>query len=81
MNKLVNVADCNASIIVGDLELGSILPLRIEKFYRYPGSLTTPGCDEVVEWYIVESPNIVVSDMQLLKFQSLKDTNGNQVSF
>ncbi|KAF4137389.1 Eukaryotic-type carbonic anhydrase [Phytophthora infestans] len=28
-------------------------------FYNYPGSLTTPGCDEIVDWWVVEKPMII----------------------
>jgi carbonic anhydrase len=24
--------------------------------YNYPGSLTTPGCDETADWWVVQTP-------------------------
>ena len=38
-------------------------------FYFYEGSLTTPGCNEVVNWFVVDTP-IQVSTKQMLKFQN-----------
>ncbi|KAG3231649.1 hypothetical protein PI124_g23256, partial [Phytophthora idaei] len=26
------------------------------RLYNYPGSLTTPGCDEIVDWWVVQTP-------------------------
>ncbi|EEY66952.1 carbonic anhydrase, putative [Phytophthora infestans T30-4] len=29
--------------------------------YNYPGSLTTPGCDEIVDWWVVQQPMSISS--------------------
>lgn len=59
-----------------NLNLEDIVPMKIEHFFRYSGSLTTPGCSEVVEWNLVDSPVIGLSENQLLEFQSLQDVHG-----
>ncbi|KUF90291.1 hypothetical protein AM588_10002620 [Phytophthora nicotianae] len=51
------------------------------RLYNYPGSLTTPGCDEIVDWWVVEQPmSISSADFTRLQTQlkelSVTD-NGN----
>ena len=36
-------------------------------FYRYPGSLTTPICNEVVQWYVMQNP-IEMSETQIAEY-------------
>jgi carbonic anhydrase len=36
-------------------------------FYRYPGSLTTPICTEVVQWYVMKNP-IEMSEAQIQEY-------------
>jgi carbonic anhydrase len=36
-------------------------------FYRYPGSLTTPICNEVVNWYVMQNP-IEMSEAQIAQY-------------
>jgi len=59
-----------------NFQLENVLPMNIHNFFRYSGSLTTPGCAEIVEWNVVDSPVLGFSEDQLLKFQSLLDSNG-----
>jgi len=47
----------------------------LTSFYRYSGSLTTPTCNEIVQWTVVESP-ISVSREQLAALRSLQDAHG-----
>ena len=41
-----------------------ILPANITKFFRYPGSLTTPGCFESVTWTVFKDP-VKISQYQV----------------
>jgi carbonic anhydrase len=36
-------------------------------FYRFPGSLTTPDCNEVVTWYVMKTP-IELSESQIQEY-------------
>lgn len=48
-----------------------LLPLERLAFYRYEGSLTTPGCDESVIWTVLPAP-ISMSRSQLTTFQKIR---------
>ena len=37
---------------VKSFKLEKYLPLNTDRFYRYMGGLTTPGCNEVVVWTV-----------------------------
>ncbi len=58
------------------LRLDKLLPTKLNDYYRYSGSLTTPGCDEVVEWFVLDNPVLTISDEQILSFQSVEDNRG-----
>ena len=48
------------------LSLKKLLPVSTSKFYRYSGSLTTPGCNEIVVWTVFDEP-ISMSEKQVIK--------------
>ena len=55
---------------LNDIALADLLPLYnpeiMGNFYRYDGSLTTPTCNEVVNWYVFGTP-LYVSREQVLQ--------------
>ncbi|XP_072048358.1 carbonic anhydrase 2-like [Amphiura filiformis] len=55
--------------------LTSLLPDDLTQFYRYSGSLTTPGCYESVVWTVFEVP-IELSRHQIGQFRRLTDLSG-----
>jgi len=63
-----------------------LLPVN-RSFYRFPGSLTTPICNEVVTWYVMKTP-IQLSRAQIAEYtrryhntaRQLQPLNGRPVS-
>jgi carbonic anhydrase len=50
-----------------------LLPAR-HGYYRYPGSLTTPPCSEVVEWLLLTDP-VHVAEADVAGFAELYPMN------
>ncbi|ELT99446.1 hypothetical protein CAPTEDRAFT_108489, partial [Capitella teleta] len=46
-------------------------------FFRYSGSLTTPGCTEGITWTTFVEPTIAISPKQMLVFRHVKTVNEN----
>ncbi|XP_063060186.1 carbonic anhydrase 4a [Engraulis encrasicolus] len=51
---------------------------NMTNYYRYKGSLTTPGCTESVVWTVFETP-IPLSEAQLAAFSSLQFGDGKRM--
>lgn len=49
--------------------------IDFDNFWSYPGSLTTPGCGEIVEWTVIDDIQ-PISEAQLNKFKALFRTAG-----
>lgn len=79
MTELEHVIEYNTTTKSHGLRLDDMLPIEIDRYFRYSGSLTTPGCDEIVQWVVVDTPVLTISEEQLLNFQSLQDKNGYPV--
>jgi len=50
----------------------------LTSFYRYEGSLTTPSCNEIVQWTVLRNP-VKISQDQLDMFRSLKDKDSESL--
>ena len=59
-----------------EFSLKSLLPSNTAAFYRYSGSLTTPGCNEIVTWTVLHHPQ-TVSKYQLARLRSVLDSEGH----
>lgn len=79
IESLKEIKEVNSETTIADMKLENILPFTITNYYRYFGSLTTPTCDEVVEWNVVDRPVIGISEDQMLEFQALRDRHGFNV--
>lgn len=49
------------------INAGDLLPTNRD-YYRFPGSLTTPLCNEGVEWYVMKNP-IEMSEAQIEEYK------------
>lgn len=52
------------TMLKNSISFRDLLPTRNDSFYRYFGSLTTPGCDEIVTWTVFDTP-IYASEHQV----------------
>ncbi|XP_075242259.1 uncharacterized protein LOC142337076 [Convolutriloba macropyga] len=76
INKGGSTTDFSGNLAISDLiPVYFIDPMR--KFYHYNGSLTTPPCYEVVNWYVFEEP-IYVSQDQYNEFLKAKFSYGSE---
>lgn len=58
-----------------EIDVTAFLP-NDKSFYSYPGSLTTPGCNEIVNWVVFKEP-VSVSAEQIAAFLKLRDGKKN----
>ncbi|CAH8640867.1 unnamed protein product [Heterobilharzia americana] len=58
------------------LDINSLLPSDLSRYYTYSGSLTTPPCSECVTWIVLDEP-VVMSIDQL---ETLREMHANCVS-
>lgn len=73
IGHLDQVANAHESTILDEpIRLDSLMPPHEElnRFYRYSGSYTTPGCQEVVTWIIYPTA-LVIDAIQMQKFREI----------
>jgi len=61
-----------------DVALINFLPLFLDEYFHYSGSLTTGSCSEAVNWMVFRHPLAIHKD-NLRDFQSLMDKQGNRL--
>ncbi|XP_054764931.2 carbonic anhydrase 13-like [Lytechinus pictus] len=67
-------------LLTEPLQLNELFPKNMRQFYRYPGSLTTPPCYEVVTWTIFKQP-ITVSQEQMSALRSVFETTRHAFTY
>lgn len=70
--------NANATHVRQRIDLESFLPDAGQYFYRYGGSLTTPDCNEVVEWTVVKDP-IYVKPSLIQKFRNVRRSDKRRI--
>ena len=66
-----------SSVAVSDFIYRSLLPSSLD-YYHYPGSLTTPGCDEVVQWFVLKE-TISVPSAYLAYLRQIESANNGTI--
>lgn len=84
----------DASANVSGILLTNLLPPEGDRnYYQYSGSLTTPNCDEIVQWFVFRTPIAVpqvyldalrvvngTTDVPLdMNFREVQDLNGRMI--
>ena len=73
LNKTSSIIKSGKSTTVEQFAIETLLPENVNSFYRYLGSLTTPGCAEAVIWTVFKQ-EIELDEDQLNQFRILKDS-------
>ena len=67
----------NAANAVHNVRLTDFIPANLE-YYQYEGSLTTPPCSEVVQWFVLEINTFVPSEF-LAKLRGIHSSSGGNL--
>ncbi|XP_028277468.1 carbonic anhydrase 4a [Parambassis ranga] len=73
INTMRGIKATNANTSLPSISLAQLIPSEqnMTSYYRYKGSLTTPGCTQAVIWTVFENP-IPLSMEQLAAFSDLQ---------
>jgi len=62
----------------GDVNVANFLPLHLNEYFHYRGSLTTGGCEEAVNWVVFKTP-VAIKERHLRALQSIKNAEGGKI--
>ena len=65
VNAAKELKDDPSKEISANVDIGNIIDAVGPSYYSYDGSLTTPTCNEVVSWYVMEG-TIAISQEQVI---------------
>jgi len=68
---LDEIKKAETETVASTFPISDLLTGDMTSFYRYNGSLTTPGCNEIVQWTVVKDP-VPVSMDQMNAFRQLQ---------
>ena len=68
-----------ATISVSGIRMSSLLPDNTGDYYYYQGSLTTPDCNESVQWFLLKN-TIAVPLPFLANLKKVHDNHGNPIT-
>ncbi|CAO1439519.1 unnamed protein product [Diamesa hyperborea] len=72
-------APANTMTYKDNLLLEELLPKNLTSYFRYEGSLTTPGCGEAVVWTVFEA-SLPISLDQVERFKSVQADDGQKLT-
>jgi len=64
--------------ISGDVNVFNFLPVLMDEYFHYHGSLTTGSCQEAVNWMVFKVP-LAVKERHLLALQMLKNKQAKEI--
>ena len=74
------ITEVDETIPVSEVVLADLLPKNCDYFF-YEGSLTTPDCDEIVQWFVLKYKIQVPADYLEQLRQIEMDEEGNPLTF
>lgn len=69
----------SSPVPISGIYLSSLLPGNSD-YYYYQGSLTTPDCNEIVQWFLLKD-TIGVPASYLASLRTVRDKDGNPIRF
>ena len=72
------IPNYNANISISNIAYSDMLPSN-RSFFYFPGSLTTPLCNEIVEWFVLQTPVSVPTEF-FTRIRKTQDTNGRNLT-
>eukprot|EP00088_Acartia_fossae_P070033 TRINITY_DN9276_c0_g1_i1.p1 TRINITY_DN9276_c0_g1~~TRINITY_DN9276_c0_g1_i1.p1 ORF type:complete len:375 (+),score=66.16 TRINITY_DN9276_c0_g1_i1:43-1167(+) len=64
--------------ITGDVNVFNFLPVLMDEYFHYHGSLTTGGCQEAVNWMVFKVP-LAVKEKHLMALQMMQNKQGQKI--